>query len=79
MIVPLDRRLFLQSPRTHFYKYINVMNMKLFTSISTGSADFLGMNHYTTNLISPVHYPPDVQSYDADKDATYEYDPSWPT
>ena len=43
----------------------------------TGSADFLGLNHYTTNLISPVNYPPEVVSYDADKDTIAEYDPSW--
>nr|XP_022342919.1 uncharacterized protein LOC111136393 isoform X1 [Crassostrea virginica] len=43
-----------------------------------GSADFLGLNHYTTNLISPVNYPPEVVSYDADKDTLAEYDPSWP-
>ncbi|XP_061162617.1 lactase/phlorizin hydrolase-like, partial [Saccostrea echinata] len=43
----------------------------------TGSADFLGMNHYTTSLVSPIKIPPEVKSYDADKDVRSEADPSW--
>lgn len=49
------------------------------TSIK-GSADFLGLNHYTTALVSQNEYPIDAPtSFFKDKGVKTEADPSWPT
>ncbi|XP_048245897.1 lactase-phlorizin hydrolase-like [Haliotis rufescens] len=43
-----------------------------------GTADFLGLNYYTSNLASPQASPFNPPSYHSDQDVLLEQDPKWP-
>jgi lactase-phlorizin hydrolase len=43
----------------------------------TGAYDFIGMNHYTTNVISQKDQPNYDVSYEADQDIDTRDDPCW--
>ncbi|XP_022906938.1 myrosinase 1-like isoform X1 [Onthophagus taurus] len=43
-----------------------------------GSADFLGLNHYTTYLVSPNDYNTNLTSHVKDVGVKKEIDPKWP-
>lgn len=43
-----------------------------------GTQDFMGLNHYTTRLVSDNEYPDDAAtSHAKDVGVRFEYDPSW--
>ena len=42
----------------------------------TGTADFIGLNHYSTGYVFDEES--DDESYDGDKDVGWYSDPSWP-
>ncbi|XP_061162615.1 uncharacterized protein LOC133171833 [Saccostrea echinata] len=43
-----------------------------------GSADFVGINFYTSSRVFPFQFPVDDVSYQTDKDADFDLDPNWP-
>lgn len=43
-----------------------------------GTADFLGIGHFTTYYISQKNYYPNGLSYDTDRDLVELVDPKWP-
>ena len=45
----------------------------------TGSADFVGINHYTTNLVAHKEQPIDVPHYERDQDIDISYSACWNT
>ena len=45
------------------------------TVFVSGSYDFLGMNFYTSNVVTSKQYT--EQSYNADADLEFTKDPSW--
>lgn len=46
--------------------------------IFVGSADFVGINFYTSSQVFPFQFRVDDVSYQSDKDADFDLDPSWP-
>ncbi|KAJ8315737.1 hypothetical protein KUTeg_007887 [Tegillarca granosa] len=42
-----------------------------------GAADFLGLNHYTTNLVGYKNRDNENSSYEADQDTVLSFDPCW--
>jgi len=45
----------------------------------TGSADFVGINHYTTNLVAHKEQPIDVPHYERDQDIDISFSACWNT
>jgi hypothetical protein len=42
-----------------------------------GSADFVGINFYTSSRVFPFQFREDDVSYQTDKDVDFDLDPSW--
>lgn len=57
--------------RVKFFKYLRNIKKNSFA----GSYDFLGINFYTSNVVT--YKPSTGQSYSADGDIDIEKDPEW--
>ncbi|XP_046546593.1 lactase-phlorizin hydrolase-like [Haliotis rubra] len=51
---------------------------KAFRPTQKGTADFLGLNYYTSVLATPREQPYDPPRYDTDQDVEQSVDPTWP-
>ena len=57
---------------------INMHLLKYYTFICRGSADYLGLNHYTTQLVEPAPASGNT-IYPNDDGLVHIYDPKWPS
>lgn len=58
--------------------YIYIFTLILRFLLSVGSADFVGINFYTSSRVFPSKFPVNDVSYGTDKEADFDLDPSWP-
>jgi hypothetical protein len=58
---------------SYFFKHILFFSFLLLA----GSADFLGINYYTSSVVRSAQRPFDPPSFDDDTDVDLETDPSW--
>ena len=70
----------LSMPRMHLYTEVSLTGQMIVLSFSfglLGSADFLGLQLYTSNLVTSHVNPLSPTSYYSDGDVKYSPDPSW--
>ena len=62
----------------YLYAFLPYRKYSTYMTIS-GTHDFFGLNHYTTQLIAAKTHPMNTSaSYGSDQDIEESHDPAWP-